>query len=220
MNKTQLATKQIAMTILAVAFLIGCSKADPPAGQEERTQNSPAVAEKYIVDVTHSAALFQVKHFGISFISGRFTDISGTIGVDRENLENSSVEIVIGTASVNTDLEERDEHLRNADFFDVEKYPTMSFKSSKIKKITDTIGEVTGSFTLHGVTRTITMNVTFLGEFDVPWGQHRAGFETSFTIQRSDYGMNKLLGPAGDKIQVTLFIEAMRLDEAEKKAVD
>ena len=220
MNKTQLATKQIAMTILAVAFLIGCSKADPPAGQKERTRTSPAVAEKYIVDVTHSAALFQVKHFGISFISGRFTDISGTIGVDRENLENSSVEIVIGTASVNTDLEERDEHLRNADFFDVEKYPTMSFKSSKIKKITDTIGEVTGSFTLHGVTQTITMNVTFLGEFDVPWGQHRAGFETSFTIQRSDYGMDKLLGPAGDTIQVTLFVEAMRLDEAEKKAVD
>jgi polyisoprenoid-binding protein YceI len=130
------------------------------------------------------------------------------------------VEIVIRTASVNTDHEERDTHLRNADFFDVQKYPTMRFKSSKIKKITDTVGEVTGSFTLHGVTQTITMNVTFLGEFDVPWGQHRAGFETSFTIQRSDYGMDKLLGPAGDTIQVTLFVEAMRLDEAEKKAVD
>jgi len=220
MNKTQWATKQIGVTILAVAFLIGCSKADPPAGQEEPTQTSPVAAEKYIVDATHSAALFQVKHFGISFISGRFTDISGSIRVDRENLENSSVEIVIGTASVNTDLEERDEHLRNADFFDVQKYPTMRFKSSKIKKITDTAGEVTGSFTLHGVTQTITLNVTFLGEFDVPWGQHRAGFETSFTIKRSDYGMDKLLGPAGDTVQVTLFVEAMRIDTAEKKAGD
>jgi len=220
MNKTQVAMKPIVMTILAAAFLIGYSRAAPPAGLEKPTQASPAATEKYIVDVTHSAALFQVRHFGVSFVSGRFTDISGTIDVDRENLSNSSVEIVIRTASVNTDHAERDEHLRNPDFFDVQKYPTMRFKSSKIKKITDTAGEVTGSFTLHGVTRTITMNVTFLGEFDVPWGQHRAGFETSFTIQRSEYGMNKLLGPAGDKIQVTLFIEAMRLDEAEKKAVD
>jgi polyisoprenoid-binding protein YceI len=220
MNKTQVAMKPIVVTILAAAFLIGYSRAASPAGQEKPTQVSPAAAEKYIVDVTHSAALFQVRHFGVSFVSGRFTDISGTIDVDRENLENSSVEIVVRTASVNTDHEERDTHLRNPDFFDVQKYPTMRFKSSKIKKITDTVGEVTGSFTLHGVTQTITLNVTFLGEFDVPWGQHRAGFETSFTIQRSDYGMNKLLGPAGDKIQVTLFIEAMRIDTAEKKAGD
>ena len=221
MKKTHLAMKQIVITFLAVAFLIGCSDAAPAAGQEEPSQTSPAVAaEKYIVDATHSAALFQVRHFGISFVSGRFTDISGTIGVDRENLNNSSVEIVIRTASVNTDLEERDEHLRNADFFDVEKYPTMSFKSSNVRKISDTVGEVTGSFTLHGVTQTITTTVIFLGEFDVPWGQHRAGFETSFTIKRSDYGMDKLVGPAGDTIQVTLFVEAMRIDTAEKKAGD
>ena len=220
MNKTEVAMKQIVITFLAVAFLIGCSKADPPAAQEEPTQTSPAATEKYIVDATHSAALFQVRHFGVSFVSGRFTDISGTIDLDRENLSNSSVEIVIRTASVNTDHEERDKHLRNADFFDVQKYPTMRFKSSKIKKITDTVGEVTGSFTLHGVTQTITLNVTFLGEFDVPWGQHRAGFETSFTIKRSDYGMDKLLGPAGDTVQVTLFVEAMRIDTAEKKAGD
>jgi polyisoprenoid-binding protein YceI len=219
MKKTHLAMKQIVITFLAVAFLIGCSDADPPTDQEEPSQTSPAAAaEKYAVDATHSAALFQVRHFGISFVSGRFTDISGTIGVDRENLDNSSVEIVIRTASVNTDHEERDEHLRNADFFDVEKYPTMSFKSSKIKKIKDNVGEVTGSFTLHGVTQTITTTVTFLGEFDVPWGQHRAGFETSFTIKRSDYGMDKLIGPAGDTIQVTLFVEAMRIDAAKKKA--
>ena len=220
MNKTQWAMEQIVMTILTVAFLIGCSDAVPPAGQEIPTQTSPTAAEKYIVDATHSAALFQVRHFGISFISGRFTDISGTIGVDRENLENSSVEIVIRTASVNTDHEERDKHLRNADFFDVQMYPTMRFKSSEIKKISDTVGEVTGSFTLHGVTQTITTTVTFLGEFDVPWGQHRAGFETSFTIKRSDYGMDKLIGPAGDTIQVTLFVEAMRIDNAKKKAGD
>jgi polyisoprenoid-binding protein YceI len=179
-----------------------------------------AATETYTVDATHSAALFQVKHFGISFVSGRFTDLSGTIGVDRENLNNSSVEIVIRTASVNTDLKERDEHLRNADFLDVKKYPTMSFKSSQVRKINDNLGEITGSFTLHGVTKTITTTVTFLGEVDVPWGQHRAGFETSFNIKRSDYGMDKLLGPAGDNIQIILFVEAMRIDNSEKKVSD
>jgi polyisoprenoid-binding protein YceI len=206
--------------IVTSSFFIGCSDTEPPASQEEPSQTSAAAAETYTVDATHSAALFQVRHFGISFISGRFTDISGTVGVDRENFDNSSVEIVIGTASVNTDLEERDKHLRNADFFDVEKYPTMSFKSSKVRKIKDNVGEVTGSFTLHGVTKTITTTVTFLGEFDVPWGQHRAGFETSFTVKRSDYGMDKLVGPAGDTIQVMLFVEAMRIDNAEKKGSD
>ena len=176
--------------------------------------------ETYIVDATHSAALFQVKHFGISFVSGRFTDLSGTIRLDREDPNNSSVEIVIRTASVNTDLKKRDDHLRNADFLDVKKYPTMSFKSSQVRKIDDNSGEITGSFNLHGVTRTITTTVTFLGEVDVPWDQHRAGFETSFNIKRSDYGMDKILGPAGDNIKITLFVEAMRLDDPEKTAGD
>jgi polyisoprenoid-binding protein YceI len=221
MKKTHLVTKQIVITIVSAALLIGCSKADPPASGEEPSHTSPAAAaETYTVDPTHSAALFQVKHFGISFVSGRFTDIAGTIEVDRENLQNSSVEIVIGTASVNTDVEKRDEHLRDPDFFDVPKYPTMSFKSESVKKISDNVGEVTGSFTLHGVTKTITTKVTFLGEVDVPWGQHRAGFETTFTIKRGDYGMDKLLGPAGNTVQVTLFIEAMRIDKTEEKAGD
>lgn len=179
-----------------------------------------AATETYTVDATHSAALFKVKHFGISFVAGGFTNISGRIVVDRDSLGNSSVEIAIRTASVNTHLEKRDEHLRNADFFNVKKYPTMSFKSSRVRKLKDNVGEVTGSFTLHGVTKTITTTVTFLGETDVPWGQHRAGFKTSFSINRSDYGMDKLLGPAGNDVQITLLVEAMRTDGPEKKAGD
>lgn len=179
-----------------------------------------AAPETYKVDPTHSAALFKVKHFDISFVTGSFTDISGTIVLDRDNLNNSSVEIEIRTASVNTHLEKRDKHLRNEDFLDVNKYPTMSFKSSRVRKIEDNLGEVTGSFTLHGVTKTITTTVTFLGEIDVPWGQHRAGFETFFSINRTNYGMDKLLGPAGDNIQISLFVEAMRIDASEKNNRD
>lgn len=173
--------------------------------------------ETYTVDATHSSALFKAKHFGISFVSGSFTDISGTIFLDRNNINKTSVEISIGTASVNTHLKERDDHLRNADFLDVEKYPTMTFKSSQITKKNDKLWEVTGSFTLHGVTKIITTPITFLGETDVPWGQHRAGFETSFSINRTDYGMDKLLEPVGDKIQITVLLEAMRIDKSQKK---
>ena len=111
-----------------------------------------------------------------------------------------------------------DDHLRNADFLDVEKFPTMTFKSATVRKRTDTVGEVTGTFTLHGVTRTITTTVTFLGEADTPRDQHRAGFETSFCINRSDYGMDKLVGPVGDEIQITLLVEAVRVDPAKKDA--
>lgn len=198
-----------------IPFFVGCNDV-PPAKTHTADAARSATTEIYTVDATHSAALFQVKHFDISFVTGRFTDLSGTISLDRENLSNNSVEIEIRTASVNTDLKKRDKHLRNEDFLDVKKYPTMSFKSSKVTKINDHQGEITGSFTLHGVTKTITTTVTFLGEVDVPWGQHRAGFETAFNIKRSDYGMAKLLGPAGDDIQITLFIEAMRIDDSPK----
>jgi len=199
--------KYLKYTVLS---LVLCMVACPLAG----------ASEKYTVDAVHSAALFKVKHFGVSFIVGGFTDISGTIVVDRDNLSNSSVEIVISTASVNTHNKKRDDHLRSADFLDIEKYPTMTFTSSRVKKLTETTGEVTGSFTLHGVTKTITTTVTFLGETDVPWGSHIAGVETYFSINRSDYGMDKLLGPAGDNIQISVLVEGVRIDEPQKKAKD
>ena len=203
------------MILGLILCITGCHAAAPTEAYTVDPTHL-AAPETYTVDATHSTALFQVKHFGISFVSGRFTDLSGTIGVDRENLSNSSVEIVIRTASVNTDLKVRDEHLRNADFLDVKKYPTMIFKSSQVRKINDNVGEVTGSFTLHGVTKTITTMVTFLGEIDAPWGQHLAGFETSFNIKRSDYGMDKLFEPVGDNIQIILFVEAMRMEKRKK----
>ena len=182
--------------------------------------NVGAATETYTVDATHSAALFKVEHFGISLVAGRFTGISGTIVMDRDDPTKSSVEVVIKTKSVNTDLKKRDKHLRNADFLDVKKFPVMSFKSERVKKLKENVGEVTGSFTLHGVTKTITTTITFLGETDVPWGRHHAGFETSFVINRTDYGMDKLIGPVGEKIQITLLVEAMRIDPAPEKKTE
>lgn len=197
---------------MLVLGIVGCTAPDRAGTAPERRK-----PETYAVDHTHSAALFEVKHFGISLVAGRFTDIDGTIVADRNDPSKSSVEVIIKTASVNTDNKARDKHLRNADFLDVEKFPVMSFKSEHVKKLKGNAYEVTGSFTLHGVTRTITVPVAFLGETDVPWGQHRAGFQTSFVIKRTDYGMGELVGPAGDEVRITLLVEAMRTDPPPKK---
>ncbi len=169
-------------------------------------------AETYQVDPGHSSATFKVKHFNISYVTGRFDDISGKIVVDSKNPPASSVEISIKTASINTNNEKRDKHLRNEDFFDVGKYPIMGFKSKKAKKLDDGTYEVTGDFSLHGVTKTITVPVRIVGEGDVSWGGHHIGFETRFRIKRSDYGMNKLIPAAGDQVEILITVEAIRKD--------
>lgn len=167
-------------------------------------------AEEYKVDPQHSAAVFKVGHLGIGFVWGSFPDISGTVVADAENPSESSVSITIKTESVDTNVDKRDEHLRTADFFDVQKYPTMSFKSSKVEKVDDDTVRVTGDFNLHGVTKTITVDVHKIGEGKDPWGGYRVGFETEFEIQRSEYGMAEYIPAASDKVQIKLAVEGIR----------
>ena len=171
--------------------------------------NSPA-ADTYQVDAVHSSALFKVRHLGISNVTGGFTDIAGTISADKKNPEKSTVEITIQTASVDTHNNMRDNDLRSPNFFDAQKYPAMSFKSTKVKKLSASKYEVTGNFTLHGVTKTIKVRVDFLGEGKGMKGETRAGFETAFTIKRSDYGMKSDIPIVGDDVQITLSVEAAR----------
>lgn len=166
-------------------------------------------ADTYKVDGVHSSAMFKIRHLGVSNVIGRFNDISGTITADKKKPESSSVKITIKTASVDTNNDTRDNHLRSPDFLDSRKYPTMSFKSTKVRKLSATKYEVTGDFTLHGVTKTIRVKVDFLGEGKGMKGETRAGFETSFTIKRSDYGMKKDIPMVGDEVQITLSVEAI-----------
>jgi len=175
---------------------------------------SPGLAaDSYVFDKNHSEAGFQVRHI-VTRVRGKFGDISGTIQLDKDRPEASSVEFAAKTASVDTGVADRDKHLRSPDFFDVEKFPEMTFKSTKIKAVGQDRYEVTGTFTLRGVQKELTLPVTFLGFAKDPWGHETAGFETSVTLNRKDFGMvwNKTLDNGGvflgDEVYVTVNVEA------------
>ncbi len=173
-------------------------------------------AETFVVDKTHSATEFKIRHM-MTYVGGKFTEFAGTINVDRANPTNSSVEFTIQPASVDTATPDRDQQLRGPDFFDVEKYPTISFKSTKIvpTNTKDTYA-VTGDFTMHGVTKRITMPVAFLGFGKDPWGNERAGFELETTLNRKDYGINwnKALDQGGfllqDDVKISINLETVK----------
>lgn len=172
-------------------------------------------AEAYTVDKGHSEVSFQVRHL-VTNVRGRFTDFEGKIDLDPANLEQSSVDFKIKAASIDTDLPDRDQHLRGADFFEAEKYPEITFKSESVKAAGKDRYDVTGTFTMHGVSREITLPVTFLGTAKDPWGGIRAGFETEATLDRKDYGIvwNKALDAGGallgDDVKVAINLEAVK----------
>ncbi|HJX27833.1 MAG TPA: YceI family protein [Thermoanaerobaculia bacterium] len=165
----------------------------------------------YKVDADHSGVSFSIRHF-VSNTPGRFKDFDGTIKYDKAAPATSSVEFTIQAASIDTANADRDEHLRGADFFDVQKFPTLTFVSTGVTpKDADTL-EVTGDLTMHGVTKKITIPVEVLGAVKTPNGE-KAGFETTFTVNRKDYGIvwNRMLDATsvlGEDVKITVNIEA------------
>src|SRR2546426_1554355 len=146
-------------------------------------------ADTFVIDKNHSEAIFQVRHM-VSRVSGRFDDFTGTINVDRANPSVSSVEFTIKAPSIDTGVAPRDNDLRGANFFEVDKYPEITFKSTSIKPSgKKDVYDVTGAFTMHGVTKTITIPVEFLGFAKDPQGKERAGFVAHTTLNRQDYGI-------------------------------
>jgi polyisoprenoid-binding protein YceI len=172
-----------------------------------------AVAEPvtYKVDADHSGVSFTIRHF-VSNTPGRFKDFDGTIKYDKAAPATSSVEFTIQAASIDTANNDRDEHLRGADFFDVQKFPTLTFVSTGVTpRDADTL-DVTGDLTMHGVTKRITIPVEVLGSVKTPNGE-KAGFETTFTVNRKDYGIiwNRVLDSStvlGEDVKITVNIEA------------
>ena len=183
---------------------------------------STAAADTWVVDKNHSNVNFQVRHL-VSKVSGRFTDFKGTVEANPAKPETSSVEFTITSTSIDTNVADRDKHLRSADFLDVEKYPELSFKSTKVVANGKDQFAVAGPLTIHGVTKEVTLPVTFLGSDKDPWGNERAGFETTLTLNRKDYGMvwNKTLDSGGvllsDEVAITITIEATKKKEATAK---
>lgn len=191
------------VTVLAVLALAALSGAS-------------AETDVYQIDKVHSLAGFKVRHL-FSQTAGRFTDFGGELHYDAAQPENSRIEITIQAASIDTDNDNRDNHLRSADFFHVEKYPTITFKSTKIEPAGEKNRyKVTGDFTLLGVTKPVTVSVELLGFAEFAGMGHRGGFSARTTINRKDFGMewNKVLDAGGtilgEEVEIDFPIEVMR----------
>ncbi|MEW8977652.1 MAG: YceI family protein [Symbiobacterium sp.] len=169
----------------------------------------------WVVDPSHSLVEFTVRHLMIARVKGRFTQFEGRIEADPENIPEATIEGTVTAASINTADEARDNHLRSADFFDVEHYPNLTFRSTRIERHGDGY-KMTGDMTIRGVTRPVTFDLEYLGTAKDPWGNEKIGFAATAKINRKDFGLtwNAVLETGGvlvgDEVRIELQIEAAK----------
>ncbi|MES2579814.1 MAG: YceI family protein [Pseudomonadota bacterium] len=169
--------------------------------------------ETYKIDNSHSFANWSIRHVA-SKTSGTFSDVTGKIIIDRDNLANSSVDAKINVLSVNSSLAKRDEHIKKAEYLDAAKFGEMTFVSKKVEAKSATEGVMTGVLTLHGVSKEMTFPFKVLGFGSDPWGGYRSGFEAHTSLKASDFGFSwgtKQNASVGDDIEITLLIEGIKL---------
>jgi polyisoprenoid-binding protein YceI len=171
----------------------------------------------YQIDPAHSSAQFKVRHMMIANVKGEFDKVSGSVSFDPANPSASTVEATIDVASISTRDEQRDTHLKSADFFDVEKFPTINFKSKRVTASGSDSFSVAGDLTIHGVTKEVILNVEELTEeAKDPWGNMRRGAEAKTRIHRKDFGMtfNMALDTGGfvvgEEVDITIDVELVR----------
>jgi len=176
------------------------------------------------IDEAHSSVEFVVKHMMVSRTKGRFTKFDGAITLDEENLANSSAKVEIDVASIDTHDEKRDAHLRSADFFDAEQFPTITFVSTEVRPRGGDKFQLIGDLTIKGVTEKVVIDAEKTGQGTSPWGQQVVGFEAKTDIDRKDYGLtwNVALETGGflvgDNIKINLEVEAVQQAAAEAEA--
>jgi len=169
---------------------------------------------KYVVDTTHSSVGFQAKHMMISKVKGHFDNFSADLDINPEDLTGGNIRFEVELTSINTNNEERDNHLRSADFFDVENYPTMTFVATDIKKVDDDEYKLTGDLSIRGVTKSVTFEAEYNGKGTNPWGVEVVAFEADGKINRKEFGLNwnAALETGGvlvsDEIKIHIEIEA------------
>lgn len=173
------------------------------------------------LDNAHSSADFTVRHMMVTNVRGSFGSVTGTIEFDPENPANASVDATISCATINTNNDDRDNHLRSGDFFDVENYPNITFKSTSVEPTSDNTANVTGDLTIRDVTKPVTLEVEFLGSGDSPFGDVRAGFEARGSINREEFGLtwNQALESGGvlvgKDVKINLDVQGVKVAQAE-----
>lgn len=174
------------------------------------------MTNRFQLDTTHSSVDFSIRHLVIAKVRGRFTKFSGTVDIDETDITRSVVSAQIEASSISTNDDKRDAHLRSPDFLDVEKFPHLSFVSTRVEQKGSTLLLVTGALSIHGVTREVSFEVEQLGTVNDPWGNKRIAFAAHGAIDRKDFGLqwNQVLEAGGvlvgDKIEISLDIEGVR----------
>lgn len=174
-----------------------------------------ATTQTYKVDKAHSETTFTVRYL-LTKVRGRFSDFDGTIQFDEANPETSTIDFTIQAASIDTNEADRDKHLRSADFFAVDQFDTITFKSKRITKRNADTYDIVGDLTMHGVTKETTLPVTHLGAGKDPWGRDKIGFETESALNRKDFGLswNTALETGGfligDDVKISVTVQAVK----------
>ena len=172
----------------------------------------------WAVDKTHSRVEFAVKHLVVTTVKGYFRDFDATAYLDEAKPENSSVTASIDVASIDTNLADRDAHLRSDDFFNAEQFPKITFESTRVEPAGEGRAKVYGDLTIRDVTKPVVLETEYEGQIDDPWGNRRAAFTASTEIRRSEFNVrwNQAIETGGavvsDKVKITLHIEAIRQD--------
>ena len=169
-----------------------------------------AEAEDYTIDGVHSVMLFRIKHLGVSYFHGRFNEMSGSFTFDESDPAKCKFDVTVKADSVDTNSARRERHLKSPDFLNAKQFPFITFKSKEVKSVGKDRYEVTGDLTLHGETKTVTVEMERVGSGTSPRFGYRTGFEAVFTIKRSDFGMDFMLQALSDEIRITVSFEGSR----------
>jgi polyisoprenoid-binding protein YceI len=168
------------------------------------------------IDPAHTGIHFSVRHMVVSKVRGRFAKYSGTIRMDDADITRSSIEATVDASSIDTGVADRDTHLRSPDFFDVERFPQLLFRSKRIERVEDALYRLVGDLTIRGVTREVSLDVEYGGRGKDPWGNERAGFLAKTSIDRKDFGLtwNQVLETGGilvgDRVDIELDVQAVK----------
>jgi len=169
-----------------------------------------AQADSFKIDPVHSAIIFKIGHFGVGNVYGRFDTFSGTFALDQSDPSKDTVNVEIKTDSVDTNAPDRDKHIKSPDFFNAAQFSTATFKSTSVKKIDDKTYEITGDFTLRGITKPLVLNVQAIGSGPGPKGESRSGWEATAKLKRSDFEVKTFLPAVSDEVSLLIAVEGIK----------